>query len=224
MSFFTFNALHQANKQIIISSDKPPKLLTMLEDRLISRFEMGITVDIQPPDLETRSAIIQAKAASVGLVLPLETVDFVARHAQSNIRELEGTLTKVLADCEHNKVEPTLERVRHLLAADAASRPKLKPLTPKTVIERVAAYYDLQPADITGAKRDKEIVVPRQVSMYLMRHDMNLSFPKIAAAVGGRDHTTAMHSVQKIEKQIETDDSLRSDVLAIRERLSAAAI
>jgi chromosomal replication initiator protein len=181
-------------------------------------------VDIQPPDLETRSAIIQAKAASQGLVLPLEVVDFVARHAQSNIRELEGTLTKVLADCEHNKVEPSLERVRHLLAAEAAARPRLKPMTPKTIIERVAAYYDLQPADITGAKRDKEIVVPRQISMYLMRQEMELSFPKIAAAVGGRDHTTAMHSVQKIEKQVEQDDNLRSDMAAIRERLSSVMI
>lgn len=221
--FHTFNALHQANKQIIISSDKPPKLLTMLEDRLISRFEMGITVDIQSPDLETRSAIIQAKAASQGIVMPLEVIDFIARHAQSNIRELEGTLTKVMADCEHNKVQPSLERVRHLLASEAAARPKLKPVTPKNVIERVAAYYDLQPADILGAKRDKEIVVPRQVSMYLMRHEMDLSFPKIAAAVGGRDHTTAMHSVQKIEKQIESDDNLRSDIAAIRERLGSVA-
>lgn len=222
--FHTFNALHQANKQIIISSDKPPKLLTMLEDRLISRFEMGITVDIQSPDLETRSAIIQAKAASQGIVMPLEVIDFIARHAQSNIRELEGTLTKVLADCEHNRVQPSLERVRHLLAAEAASRPKLKPVTPKTVIERVAAYYDLQVSDITGSKRDKEIVGPRQVSMYLMRQEMELSFPKIAASVGGRDHTTAMHSVQKIEKQIETDETLRSDIAAIRERLRSGAL
>ena len=221
--FHTFNALHQANKQIIISSDKPPKQLVMLEDRLISRFEMGITVDIQPPDLETRSAIIQSKATSHGIVLPLEVVDFIARHAQSNIRELEGTLTKVLAAWEHHQTEPTLQTVQRLLASDVAARPKLKPLSPKLVIERVAAYYDLQAADITGAKRDKEIVVPRQVTMYLMRHDLSLSFPKIAAAVGGRDHTTAMHSVTKIEKIIDTDDGLRTDVQAIRERLSATS-
>jgi chromosomal replication initiator protein len=219
--FHTFNALHQGNKQIIISSDKPPKMLTMLEDRLISRFEMGITVDIQPPDLETRSAIIQAKATSQGIMLPLDVVDFIARHAQSNIRELEGTLTKVLADCEHRGGEPDLARVQQLLAADVAARPRIKPMSPKTIIERVAAYFDLQTADITGAKRDKEIVVPRQITMYLMRHEMNLSFPKIAAAVGGRDHTTAMHSVTKIEKQIDADDNLRGDVQAIRERLNA---
>jgi chromosomal replication initiator protein len=219
--FHTFNALHQANKQIIISSDKPPKQLVMLEDRLISRFEMGITVDIQPPDLETRSAIIQSKANSQGIDLPLEVIDFIARHAQSNIRELEGTLTKVLADCEHRKAEPTLARVQQILAAEVAARPKLKPLSPKSIIDRVAAYYDLQDADIVGAKRDKEIVVPRQITMYLMRHEMNLSFPKIAAAIGGRDHTTAMHSVTKIERLVEQDENLRSDIQAIRERLNS---
>ncbi|HEY2004278.1 MAG TPA: chromosomal replication initiator protein DnaA [Candidatus Saccharimonadia bacterium] len=219
--FHTFNALHQANKQIIISSDKPPKLLTMLEDRLISRFEMGITVDIQPPDLETRSAIIQAKAAAQGMMLPLEVVDFIARHAQSNIRELEGTLTKVMADQEHRGGELDLVRVQQLLATDAAARPKLKPMTTKMIIERVAAYFDLQPNDVTGAKRDKEIVVPRQICMYLMRHELGLSFPKIASAVGGRDHTTAMHSVTKIEKQIEGDEGLRGDVQALRERLNS---
>jgi chromosomal replication initiator protein len=219
--FHTFNALHQANKQIIISSDKPPKQLVMLEDRLISRFEMGITVDIQPPDLETRSAIIQSKANSQGIDLPLEVIDFIARHAQSNIRELEGTLTKVLADCEHRKAEPTLARVQQILAAEVAARPKLKPLSPKSIIDRVAAYFDLRDADITGAKRDKEIVVPRQITMYLMRHEMELSFPKIAAAVGGRDHTTAMHSVAKIERLVEQDENLRSDIQAIRERLNS---
>lgn len=222
--FHTFNALHQANKQIIISSDKPPKMLTMLEDRLISRFEMGITVDIQSPDLETRSAIIQSKATSQGIILPLEVIDFIARHAQSNIRELEGALTKVLAEAEHRGGEVTLARIQQLFAGDAASRPRLRPVSTKTIIDRVAAYFDLQPADITGTKRDKEIVVPRQVTMYLMREELGLSFPKIAAAIGGRDHTTAMHSVTKIEKLLETDDNLRGDVQAIRERLSAAAV
>ena len=222
--FHTFNALHQANKQIIISSDKPPKMLTMLEDRLISRFEMGITVDIQSPDLETRSAIIQSKATSQGIVLPLEVIDFIARHAQSNIRELEGTLTKVLAEAEHRGGEVTLQRIQQLLASDAAARPKLRPISPKTIIDRVAAYFDLQPADICGTKRDKEIVVPRQVTMYLMREELGLSFPKIAAAIGGRDHTTAMHSVTKIEKLVESDENLRGDIMAIRERLNAAAV
>jgi len=222
--FHTFNALHQANKQIIISSDKPPKMLTMLEDRLTSRFEMGITVDIQPPDLETRSAIIQSKATSQGIVLPLDVVDYIARHAQSNIRELEGTLTKVLAASEHRGAEPTLPQVQQLLAADAAARPKIKPVGTKVIIERVSAYFDLPVSDLCGEKRDKEIVVPRQIAMYLMRVEMGISFPKIANAVGGRDHTTAMHSVRKIEKLVETDDNLRNDIQALRERINSIAV
>jgi chromosomal replication initiator protein len=221
--FHTFNALHQANKQIIISSDKPPQMLVQLEERLRSRFAMGIIVDVQPPDLETRSAIIQQKAQAQGLVLPLEVVDFVARHAQSNIRELEGTLTKVLADVEHRGGDMGLERVRQLMASEVATRPKLKPMSAKSILERVAAYYDLTLADLCGPKRDKDIVVPRQVAMYLMHEEMSLSYPKIAAAVGGRDHTTAMHSVGKIEKLLEADDNLRSDVQLLRDRLNSVA-
>jgi chromosomal replication initiator protein len=220
--FHTFNALHQANKQIIISSDKPPQALMGLEERLRSRFEMGITVDIQPPDLETRSAIIQNKAQAQGLILPLDVVDFIARYAQSNIRELEGILTKVAADTEHRGGELNLPRIQQLLASDVAARPKLRPISAKTIIDRVAAYFDLQSADICGAKRDKEIVVPRQVTMYLMREELGLSYPKIASAIGGRDHTTAMHSVSKIERLVESDDNLRGDIAAIRERLSAS--
>jgi chromosomal replication initiator protein len=221
--FHTFNALHQANKQIIISSDKPPQMLVQLEDRLRSRFAMGITVDIQAPDLETRAAIIRAKAMAQGVVLPLDVVDFIARHTQSNIRELEGTLTKVLADQEHRGGEIDLARVKQLLAVEAAARPRIRPVSPRLILERVAAYFDLPISDIVGAKRDKQIVVPRQIAMYLMRTDLELSFPKIAEMVGGRDHTTAMHSVQKIEKLIEIDDNLRSDVAGLRERLTAAA-
>lgn len=222
--FHTFNALHQGNKQIIISSDKPPQQLMQLEDRLRSRFAMGITVDIQLPDLETRSAIIQSKAQAQGVMLPLEVVDHIARYANQNIRELEGALTKVMAEVEHRGGEVSLARVQQLLAADAAARPRLRPTTPKMVVERVAAYYDLPVSDILGAKRDKEIVVPRQVAMYVMHEELGLSYPKIGAAVGGRDHTTAMHSVRKIEKQIESDENMRSDVGLIRERLNTVSV
>ena len=219
--FHTFNALHQANKQIIISSDKPPKQLTMLEDRLISRFEMGITVDIQPPDLETRSAILQTKATAQGVILPLEVIDYLARHAQQNIRELEGALTKVIAAFEYRGNALDLAAVQHLLAGEAMNRPKFKPLAPKLVLDKVAAYFDLHTADLVGPKRDKEIVLPRQIAMYLMRHDLHVSYPKIGIAVGGRDHTTAMHSVTKIERAIDADENMRSDLQAIREQLGA---
>jgi chromosomal replication initiator protein len=218
--FHTFNTLHQANKQIIISSDKPPKQLTSLEDRLISRFEMGITVDIQPPDLETRSAILQTKAQAQGVILPLDVIDYVARHAQQNIRELEGALTKVIASYEYRGGEIDLNAVKALIAGEVKQRSKFKPITPKSLIDKVAAYYDLSAVDITGTKRDKEIVLPRQIAMYLMRHDLNLSYPKIAAAVGGRDHTTAMHSVVKIDKALESDELMRADLQSIRAQIS----
>ena len=221
--FHTFNALHQTNKQIIISSDKPPQLLTNLEDRLLSRFAMGMTADVQTPDLETRSAILQSKAAEKGIILPLDVVEYLARHSQNNIRELEGALTKLMAYCELKGVEPSVQAAQTLMDGVNAGRPKLKPLSPRIVIERVAAYFDLQTSDILGAKRDKDIVLPRQITMYLMRHELDLSFPKIAAAVGGRDHTTAMHSVTKIEKALEADDNLRADVQSLRERLQVAA-
>jgi chromosomal replication initiator protein len=221
--FHTFNTLHQANKQIIISSDKPPQALMGLEERLRSRCAAGITVDIQPPDLETRAAILQTKAMAQGLMLPLDVIDYLVRHAQVNVRELEGALTQLLAYCEMRGEEPTVAAATQLLAGQAAARPKIKPLSPKLIIERVASYFDLHTADIIGTKRDKEIVVPRQIVMYLMRHDMSLSFPKIAANVGGRDHTTAMHSVSKIEKQLEHDDSLQNEINSIREQLATIA-
>lgn len=218
--FHTFNALHQENKQIIMSSDKPPKAIPNLEERLRSRFTMGMSADIQAPDLETRSAILQAKASAHGVMLPIEVIDYFARHFQNNIRELEGALTRLMAICEVRGVEPSIATATSLLGNLTASTTKRRAATAKTIIEKTASYFDLQPADITGAKRDKEIVVPRQIAMYLMRHELNLSFPKIASSVGGRDHTTAMHSVAKIDKLIEVDESLRQDISAIKERIS----
>lgn len=217
--FHTFNALHHANKQIIISSDKPPQAIAGLEERLRSRFGWGMTADIQPPDLETRAAILQSKAAAQGVALPLDIIDYLARNVPNNIRELEGALTQLIAHCEFRSVEPNVALAAGLLSSIAASRPKPKPLTAKIVLEKTASYYDLQVADLTGPKRDKEIVVPRQIAMYLMRHELNLSFPKIASALGGRDHTTAMHSVSKIDGQMESNENLRLEINAIKERL-----
>jgi chromosomal replication initiator protein len=217
--FHTFNALHQANKQIILSSDKPPRAIPTLEDRLRSRFESGMTADIQAPDLETRSAIIQSKAASQGIMLSREVIEYIASNIKNNIRELEGALTQLIAHCEFKGIEPSIAVATGILGNIAASKPRLKPLSPKLIIEKVASYYDLRPEDITGPKRDKEIVVPRQVAMYLMRGEMSLSFPKIALSCGGRDHTTAMHSVNKIEKQLEANETLRAEIAAIRERI-----
>jgi chromosomal replication initiator protein len=220
--FHTFNALHQTNKQIILSSDKPPQSINGLEDRLRSRFASGMTADIQPPDLETRAAILQRKAAAHGLALELDVIDYLARHCQSNIRELEGTLTQLMAYCELRNLQPSVAAATALLGNATATRTRFRTITPKVVIERTAAYFDLSTADIIGARRDKEIVVPRQIAMYLMRQDLSMSFPKIGGSVGGRDHTTAMHSVRKIEQDVERDEMLRNDVQAIRERLQVS--
>jgi chromosomal replication initiator protein len=217
--FHTFNTLHQANKQIIISSDKPPKAIPTIEDRLRSRFGWGMTADIQAPDLETRSAIIQTKAAAQGVLMPPEVVEYLAKNIQNNVRELEGALTQLLAHCEFKDAPPSIAAATGLIGHLAARRSHLKPLTARAIIEKTAAYYDLQTADILGARRDKEIVVPRQVAMYLMRHEINLSFPKIASVCGGRDHTTAMHSVTKIDKLLEFDENMRQEVNLIKERL-----
>jgi len=175
--------------------------------------------DIGMPDVETRSVILQRKAAAQGVLLPIAVIDYIAHHVVSNIRELEGALTQFMAHCEFNHLEPSVATATSLLGGRLGSSNKPKSLTPRHIIDKVGIYFDLTPVEITGSKRDKEIVVPRQIAMYLMRHELNLSFPKIAAAVGGRDHTTAMHSVTKIEKQLEADEDLRTEVQTIKERL-----
>ncbi|HUC20646.1 MAG TPA: chromosomal replication initiator protein DnaA, partial [Candidatus Polarisedimenticolaceae bacterium] len=216
--FHTFNTLHQANKQIIMSSDKPPKDIPHLEDRLRSRFEMGMAADIQRPDLETRAAIVQRKALAQGTNLSFEIVEFLARQFQHNIRELEGALTQLMAYCEVRGIAPSILVAQELTGSHTDSQ-RRKQITPRVIIEKTAAFFDLLPADITGTKRDRDIVVPRQISMYLMREELDLSFPKIAFTVGRRDHTTAMHSVTKIEKLIEVDDKLRQEINQIKEQI-----
>lgn len=217
--FHTFNALHQANKQIILSCDRPPQAISGLEQRLLSRFSWGMTADIQPPDLETRSAILQSKAATHGVAVPSDVIEYLAANIKSNVRELEGALTQLIAHCELQGEEPNISAASGLLGHLSAKRARSGRLTARAVVEKVAGYYDLRPEDLTGPKRDKEIVVPRQIAMHIMRHELNLSFPKIAGALGGRDHTTAIHSVSKIDRQLETDETLRAEVGALRERI-----
>ncbi len=219
--FHTFNALHQANKQIILSSDKQPQAIPGLEDRLKSRFASGMMADISAPDLETRSAILQRKAAAQGVLLSVEVIDYIAKNVASNVRELEGSLTRFIAHCEFHHVEASVAAAASLFGSRANGKTKARAVTPKAILDKVANYYDLSSADLIGPKRDKEIVTPRQVAMYLMRHELSLSFPKIAAVVGGRDHSTAMHSVTKIEKLLEVDEALRGELSAIKERITA---
>lgn len=216
--FHTFNALHQANKQIIITSDKPPKDIPTLEERLRSRFAWGMSIDMQIPDFETRCAIIQTKTQEQSLDLPTEVVEFLANNIQTNIRELEGALNQLLAFCEMRALDPTLEIATSLLGT-SAGRPKH--LSSKIVIERIAKHFQISQEDIIGPKRDKDIVVPRQIAMYMLRSELHLSYPKIAKELGRKDHTTAMHSVEKIDKEMKFDADIRQAVTAIKARLYA---
>jgi len=216
--FHTFNALHQANKQIIISADKPPKDIPTLEDRLRSRFAGGMSIDMQIPDLETRCAIVQTKAQNHGTNLEHEVVDYLATNIQNNIRELEGALNQLLAYCEMRGLEPTLTIATGLLNVNKA-RPKH--LSAKQIIERTARHFQIPFEDIVGPKRDKDIVVPRQIAMYMLRNELKLSFPKIARELGRKDHTTAIHSVDKIDREARLDASLRMTINEIREHLYA---
>ncbi len=213
--FHTYNALHQANHQIIISSDKPPRDIPTLEERLRSRFIGGMTIDMQNPDFETRCAIVQSKAQTHGIDLPSDVTEFLATNVQTNIRELEGALNQLLAFCEMRELSPDLEIANGLLGS--LKRPKH--LTAKQVIERTARHYQIPLDDIMGPKRDKDIVVPRQVAMYILRNELHLSFPKIAKELGRKDHTTAIHSVDKIQRASALDSDIREAITDIRERL-----
>ena len=216
--FHTFNALHQANKQIIIGSDKPPHAIPTLEERLRSRFSMGMTVDMQAPDFETRCAIIKTKGLENGHDLSAEVVDFLATRVQNNVRELEGALNQLIAYCEMRGQQADLA-IAQVLFSGHSSRPKH--LTAKQVITSTARYFSVEIDDITGPKRDKEIVVPRQIAMYLLRSELHLSFPKVARELGRKDHTTAMHSIEKIEKEINIDGDLKQQINDIKGKLYA---
>lgn len=215
--FHTFNALHQANKQIIISSDKPPKDIPTLEDRLRSRFTWGMSIDMQTPDFETRCAIVQIKASAHDITLAPDLVEYLATYAQTNIRELEGALNQLLAFCEMRGLEPSVAIATGLMGS--SKRPKH--VSAKQIVERTAKHFQVSVDDILGPKRDKDIVVPRQIAMYMLRSELKLSFPKIARELGRKDHTTAIHSVDKITKEVAIDTDIREAINDIKERLYA---
>lgn len=216
--FHTFNALHQANKQIIISSDKPPREIPTLEERLRSRFVWGMSIDMQNPDFETRCAIIQTKAHAHSVTLPNDVVEYLANNVQTNIRELEGALNQLLAFCEMRALEPNLAIASGLLGS---SRSRPKHVSARQIVERCARHFQISIDDLLGPKRDKDIVVPRQIAMYMLRSELHLSFPKIARELGRKDHTTAIHSVEKIEQESRVDADIRTALSEIKERLYA---
>lgn len=213
--FHTFNALHQANKQIIISSDTRPKDIPTLTDRLRSRFEWGMAIDMQAPDFETRCVIIQSKANQHNISLPHNLVEHLAGYVQNNIRELEGVLNQLVAFCDMRSIQPTLE----VAVALFGQKQRTRHITARQVVEKTAKYFHLPVEDLVGPKRDKEIVVPRQIAMYIIRNELHLSFPKVARELGRKDHTTAIHSVEKIEKEQAFDQEIRNAVSSIKERL-----
>ncbi len=216
--FHTFNALHQENKQIVISSDRAPKLIAGLEKRLQSRLEWGMLVDVGTPDLETRIAILQKKCLEKGVALDREILHYVASTIYSNIRELEGALTKIIAFHQFKNLLPSLESVKPILASFESENAK-KTVTPRQLISVVSEYFDLAVDDILGKSREKRLAFPRQIIMYLLREEMKNSYPAIGSELGGRDHTTAMHAYTKISDLVGRDDKLQKDIELIKQRL-----
>lgn len=216
--FHTFNALHGANKQVVMTSDRPPKAILTLEERLRSRFEWGLAADIQPPDLETRIAILRTKAETMEVRVPTEVVDYIARKVQSNIRELEGALNRIAAYASLNGMNVTVDLAAASLT-DLGANQRRRPITHERIVETVSSFFNLEPEDLKTGSRSREVLVPRQVAMYLMREELETPFIQIAAYFGKRDHTTAMHSFEKIEGLVETDNQMRQDVLVIRQML-----
>lgn len=216
--FHTFNHLYEANKQIIISSDRPPKEIPTLEDRLRSRFEWGLITDIQPPDLETRMAILRKKATDEGINLPDEVMFFIAQKIDSNIRELEGALIRVAAYANFTKKEITPELAEEILkdVLDLA-RPKL--ITPRLIQEVVANYFNLKVEDLKAKKRTRSVAFPRQIAMYLCRELTENSLPDIGKEFGGRDHTTVLHAYEKIREELNTDPSLPQVITQLMQQI-----
>jgi chromosomal replication initiator protein len=214
--FHTFNTLHGQDKQIIVSSDRPPKAMVTLEERLRSRFEWGLAADIQPPDLETRLAILRSKAERTGRTVPDEILETIARRVQSNIRELEGALNRIVAfaDLSGSALTPQLAEI-----ALADLLPQRRDLTPDQVVALVADKFKVTVDQLIGRDRSREIALPRQVAMYLLRRESNVSLPQIGEALGGRDHTTVMYAIQQIANKIETDSGLRRDVIDIKQQM-----
>ncbi len=215
--FHTFNTLHGQNKQIVISSDRPPKAMVTLEERLRSRFEWGLIVDIQPPELETRLAILRSKAERAGRQVDNDILEYIAHQIQSNIRELEGALTRVLAYSDLSGKPLNLDLAKLALVdflPDVGSSPDSS-----QILSIVARAFNLSQEELLSRNRSKNIALPRQVAMYLLREVGNESLPQIGEALGGRDHTTVMYACEKIADMIERDDHFRRQIFQIRDQL-----
>ena len=217
--FHTFNTLYESKKQIIISSDKPPKEIETLEERLRSRFEWGLTVDIQSPDYETRMAILQKKEELEGYNIDNEVIKYIATNIKSNIRELEGALTKIVALSRLNKCDITLELAEEALK-DIISPGAQREVTPDLIIQVVSDHFGLAPLDISSQKRNKEIVYPRQIVMYLCRNMTATPLQAIGRYLGGRDHTTVIHGADKITADLLKDETLKNTIEILKKKIN----
>jgi chromosomal replication initiator protein len=220
--FHTFNELHQAGKQIILSSDKPPKEMETLEERFRSRFEMGLIADIQSPDYETRMAILRKNAENYGKHIDDEVINYIATNIKSNIRELEGAYNKIIAFSRLNKVEITLDNAKEALK-DIIYPDVSKVITISLIISTVCEQYGVRQEDITSKKRNKEIVLPRQIVMYLARELTDMPLEEIGKALGKKDHTTVMSGVTKIKDLLAIDDELKKNLDIINKKLNPSA-
>jgi chromosomal replication initiator protein len=217
--FHTFNELHQAGKQIILSSDKPPKEMETLEERFRSRFEMGLIADIQSPDYETRMAILRKNSENYGKNIDDEVIDYIATNIKSNIRELEGAYNKIIAYSRLNNVDVTLENAMEALK-DIIYPDKSKVITPQLIIDTVCEQYGTKKEDILSKKRNSDIVLPRQIIMYLCRIHTDSSLEEIGKLLGKKDHTTVMNGINKIKKKITVDDELNKNIDIIMKKIN----
>jgi len=216
--FHTFNALYQNNKQIILNSDRPPKAIPSLEQRLVSRFAAGMIADISQPDLETRIAILEMKVKEKETSIPIEILRYLADNIQSSVRELEGALNKIIALHQLSGTVPDMETAQRVVSTAVAASYK-GGMTAKQIISIVAAYFGITPHELAGLSRKKDLVIPRQIAMYLIRQELKSSFPSIGDELGGRDHTTAMHACNKVSELLKTDIKLKADVENILSQL-----
>jgi len=215
--FHTFNALYEKGKQVIFSSDRPPKAIPSLEERLRSRFEGGMIADISAPDYETRLAILKAKAQESKIEIDDAVAEYIVSHIQRNIRELEGALNRLFAFYHLNNKTPTIEEAKPLLKTVIQNPSKMA--VPRKIIQTVAEFYDIKEKEILAASRKKEIVRPRQIAMFLLRVELKYSYPLIGKRFGGKDHTTAIYACEKIQKELQESEALTDEIALIKQRI-----
>lgn len=208
--FHTFNTLYQAGKQIILASDRPPRDMDGLEDRLRSRFQGGMVADVQHPEYELRAAIVRQKAEEKGLTLPENILDYLANELEDNIRELEGALMQIATNVKIGQITPTEDEVARILGLDAES--KRKKFSPKDIIRAVCKEFDISVRDIRGKRRTADIVIPRQVCMYLLRTELDLPLEQVARELNRSDHTTVLHAIERVEEKMDEDEGFRDRV------------